>query len=201
MSVQNRLWNELQPERLPAVRGAVGWLVAMAMLLMLAGLVALLSTVSTTILSMAFLGLILLFAGIVHVITGFMERDIKEVLPDVFVGILTGIAGVVVLLRPVGAAAAITLVFSMLFLVGGLVRVITAVMMRDMSWPWAVISGVITSLLGLMLLLEWPVGSLSVIGLFIAIMLVMAGVHVMAVAVQAGKIVNRRMSPPHQTPA
>ena len=45
----------------------------------------------------------------------------------------------------------------------------------DRPWIWVVLSGVITLLLGLLILAHWPVSSLYILGVFLGIDLVMAG--------------------------
>lgn len=49
-------------------------------------------------------------------------------------------------------------------------------MKQAMPWIWVLLSGVITVLLGLVILAHWPVASLYVLGLFLGIDLVFAGV-------------------------
>ena len=55
-------------------------------------------------------------------------------------------------------------------------RIILAFSMKEGTpWIWLVLSGVVTLLLGLMILTRWPVSSLYVLGLFLGIDLVIAG--------------------------
>jgi uncharacterized membrane protein HdeD (DUF308 family) len=55
-------------------------------------------------------------------------------------------------------------------------RIILAFSMKEGTpWIWVVLSGVVTLLLGLMILTRWPVSSLYVLGLFLGIDLVIAG--------------------------
>ena len=48
-------------------------------------------------------------------------------------------------------------------------------MRRGMPWVGVALSGVITFLLGLIILIHWPVSSLYILGLFLAIDLIVAG--------------------------
>jgi uncharacterized membrane protein HdeD (DUF308 family) len=49
----------------------------------------------------------------------------------------------------------------------GIMRIILAFSMkRETPWIWVVLSGVITLLLGLLILARWPVSSLYILGLF-----------------------------------
>ena len=48
-------------------------------------------------------------------------------------------------------------------------------MQHGSPWIWVVVSGVITLLLGLIILAHWPVSSLYVLGIFLGVDLVFAG--------------------------
>ena len=48
-------------------------------------------------------------------------------------------------------------------------------MKREAPWIWVALSGVITLLLGLLILARWPVNSVYILGLFLGIDLIMAG--------------------------
>jgi uncharacterized membrane protein HdeD (DUF308 family) len=48
-------------------------------------------------------------------------------------------------------------------------------MMAGTPWIWVVLSGVITLLLGLVIVAHWPVSGLYILGLFLGIDLVIAG--------------------------
>jgi uncharacterized membrane protein HdeD (DUF308 family) len=48
-------------------------------------------------------------------------------------------------------------------------------MKRETPWIWVLLSGVITLLLGLLILAHWPVSSLYILGVFLGIDLIMAG--------------------------
>jgi uncharacterized membrane protein HdeD (DUF308 family) len=48
-------------------------------------------------------------------------------------------------------------------------------MKREMPWIGVALSGVITLLLGLIILAHWPVNSVYILGLFLGIDLIMAG--------------------------
>jgi uncharacterized membrane protein HdeD (DUF308 family) len=58
----------------------------------------------------------------------------------------------------------------------GIMRSILAFSMkRDAPWFWVALSGVITLLLGLLILARWPTNSVYILGLLLGIDLVMAG--------------------------
>ena len=48
-------------------------------------------------------------------------------------------------------------------------------MKRETPWIWVAVSGVITLLLGLLILARWPINSVYILGLFLGIDLIIAG--------------------------
>ena len=92
-------------------------------------------------------------------------------------GALYIVAGFVTFENPLLAAAVLTLVLGFSLLASGVMRIVLAFSMKDeMPWIWVAVSGVITLLLGLIILAHWPVSSLYILGLFLGIDLVIAGV-------------------------
>src|SRR5262249_62379453 len=79
--------------------------------------------------------------------------------------------------NPLLAAAVLPLVLGIALVVGGIMRIILAFGMKEgMPWMWIVLSGVITLLLGVIILSHWPVSSLYVLGIFLGVDLIFAGV-------------------------
>jgi uncharacterized membrane protein HdeD (DUF308 family) len=63
----------------------------------------------------------------------------------------------------------------MLFLVGGLFQLVGSVALALPGWGWQAADGVITFVLGLLVLAGWPTSGLWVIGLFLGIDLILYG--------------------------
>jgi uncharacterized membrane protein HdeD (DUF308 family) len=85
------------------------------------------------------------------------------------------VVGAMVFMHPAAGALALTLLLASLFLVGGIFRIIAAIVIRFPRWGWAVASGVITVALGVVVWTGWPLTSLWVIGTLVAIELVFRG--------------------------
>ena len=59
----------------------------------------------------------------------------------------------------------------------GFVRIFLAMQMKEGTpWGWVALSGVITVLVGGMILAQWPVSSLFVLGVILGIDLIFAGI-------------------------
>ena len=73
------------------------------------------------------------------------------------------------------AAEVLTLILAVAFLVGGSVRIVVVLTERFSAWPWVLLNGVVTLLLGILIWRQWPESSLWVIGLFVGIDLIFNG--------------------------
>ncbi len=64
---------------------------------------------------------------------------------------------------------------AMFFLIGGLFQLIGSLTVHVPGWGWQAVDGIITLVLGVLVLSQWPVSGLWVIGLFIGIDLIFYG--------------------------
>jgi uncharacterized membrane protein HdeD (DUF308 family) len=152
------------------------WFIALGVALIVLGVIAVLSSVAVTLVSMVFLSIILLIGGIIRFVSAFSAREWSGSLLLALAGALYVVAGVLTWRHPVAAALALTLLFAALFMAVGLFRMITAAWHRFASWGWVAASGAVSFLLGLMLWNQWPVSGLWFIGLCIGIDLIVEGI-------------------------
>jgi uncharacterized membrane protein HdeD (DUF308 family) len=158
------------------LRAKWGWIVALGVVYLLAGLVALGSVVTATVASVLVVGVMMIIAGVAEVFSAFQVKSWGKFLLWVLLGVLYIVAGFVTFENPLLAAALLTLILGVSLAASGIMRIILAFSMKqEMPWIWVLLSGVITLLLGLLILAHWPVSSLYILGLFLGIDLVMAG--------------------------
>ena len=74
-------------------------------------------------------------------------------------------------------AAVLTLLLGIALMVGGIGRIFLAWHMRGAGkpWGWVVVSGIISLLLGAMIIAQWPYSGLYVLGIFLGIDLIFIG--------------------------
>jgi uncharacterized membrane protein HdeD (DUF308 family) len=159
------------------LRAKSGWIVALGVVYAIAGVIALGSVVFATVVSVFIVGIMMLIAGVAEVFNAFQIKTWGKFFLWLLLGALYIVAGFVTFENPLLAAAVLTLVLGFSLLASGVMRIVLAFSMKDeMPWIWVAVSGVITLLLGLIILAHWPVSSLYILGLFLGIDLVIAGV-------------------------
>src|SRR5271157_4725187 len=90
-----------------------GWFLAFGIVLLLLGIIAIVRSVSATVVSMVFFGWLLIFGSIIEFVDAFMVGKWAGFFLHLLAAILFGVAGVLMLVRPVISAEAVTFLMSM----------------------------------------------------------------------------------------
>ena len=153
-----------------------GWLLALGILFVLLGSLGLVMTVGLTLVSVLFLGILILIGGVSQIIDAFKSRQWSSFIWHALIAVFYLLAGGVMLYDPFLASTAITALLAALLIFIGIARIMMAVNHRhSKGWGWLILAGVLAIVLGVLILMQWPWSGLWVIGLFIAIDLLMNG--------------------------
>jgi len=158
------------------LRAKWGWIVALGVVYVIVGFIALGSVVTATAASVLVVGIMMVIAGVAEIINAFQVKTWGKFFLWLILGALYVVAGFVTFENPVLAALVLTLMLGAMLVASGIMRIIIAFSMKGGTpWIWVVVSGIVTLLLGFIILARWPVSSLYVLGLFLGIDLVVAG--------------------------
>lgn len=160
------------------VRRSWGWYLALGIFFMVIGAICIASDVMarfTTFAAVLFFGFMLLFSGVMALIHAFGTRSWSGFFLSLLSALLRGFTGYLLIRYPGFGAATLTLVLASFFVVGGLFRAGTASMMQFPRWGWSVFSGIISLLLGILLLVRLPTASVWFIGFAIGVDLILDG--------------------------
>jgi uncharacterized membrane protein HdeD (DUF308 family) len=161
--------SELIRHELETMKSEWYWFLLLGILLIVGGTLAIGYSVFATLVAVTFFGILLVVGGGAQILSAFWAGQWSGFLLSLLAGILYVVVGGMMVARPFVGAEALTLLVGSFFLVGGIFRVVTAMTLRLHHWGWILLNGVVTSLLGLIVLAEWPSSGLFVIGLFIGI--------------------------------
>ncbi len=157
-------------------------------MLVLLGVAAIVRSFGATVASMVFFGWVLVFASAVQFADALLVGKWAGFFLHLLLAILFAITGVLMLVRPVISAEATTLLMSMFFLIAGLDQLIVALWTHLPGWGWHALNGIIALVMGGLILAEWPISGLWVIGLFVGINLIFYGWSWIALALDLHKI-------------
>jgi uncharacterized membrane protein HdeD (DUF308 family) len=162
---------------LKALRAKWGWIVALGVVFMIAGVIALGSVVAATETAVLIVGIMMLMGGFAEIIAAFNVKSWGKFAFWLLLGVLYVGAGIIAIMNPLLAAAYLTLMLGIALAVGGVLRIFLAFNMKSAGgpWGWVALSGIITFALGCMIIAQWPASSLFVLGIFLGIDLIFIG--------------------------
>jgi uncharacterized membrane protein HdeD (DUF308 family) len=154
-----------------------GWIVAYGVLSTALGVAALVLTETATIASVLMIGVFMMIAGVIEIGIGMRTRTWGGLLFWEAAGLVYLIAGLFAVALPELASVFITLMLGAGLIATGLVRVFLGVKMTGTRSRGAVVvAGLVTTLLGVLIVARWPDSSAFVLGLFLGIDLVVYGI-------------------------
>jgi uncharacterized membrane protein HdeD (DUF308 family) len=153
----------------------LGFLV-LGIVLILLGVAAIIFPFVATLATELMIGWILAFAGIAQSVHAFRLRHRIGFWPSLLSGLLTLAVGLVLLVFPMTGILSITLLVAVLFLVNGIFRITQGLQLRPWGyWGWLLAGGILSMLLGIMVIAQWPAAAVWLLGLLVGIDLMFSG--------------------------
>jgi uncharacterized membrane protein HdeD (DUF308 family) len=172
-----------------------GWLLAFGILSILLGTAGLGMSFMLTQASVVFFGALLVVGGVFQILDAIKCRGWKSTAWNLLIALLYIGAGLVMMMHPVLAGISLTLILAYILIVIGVLRAFMAFQLRPAKgWYWPLISGIVSVVLGGLILAEWPQSGLWIIGLFIAIELIFHGWSYLFIALAARSSAKARKS-------
>ncbi|MDX1677744.1 HdeD family acid-resistance protein [Arsukibacterium sp.] len=145
-------------------------------LLLMLGLIAMLLPQLFTLGIELLIGILLLSGGVFSLVRGVRMRHAPGSGITLAMGGLFILVGFVLLAFPLSGMITLTLLLGMLFVVQGIAEIIVALQHRQWaSWGWLLISGVVSLIIGLLLVAGLPGTASWAIGLLVGINLIFSG--------------------------
>ena len=163
-------------KKVKGLEKGAGWLLALGVMMLFFGFAIVLFPVAGTFAVEILFGLILLIAGISQVVFAFTVRGWGGFLLTLIAGLLYAAVGLLLLIYPLAGAITLTMLLGLFLLVAGALKIILSFGVKpEPHWGWLLFNGVITILLGLLILAAWPSDATWVIGLLFGIDMMFGG--------------------------
>jgi uncharacterized membrane protein HdeD (DUF308 family) len=165
--------------------------IVLGVLMILAGIVAMLEPGIFGLFITIVIGWSAIFNGVTQIIFGFRTHGGWHVLLEFVLGVLYIIAGIYLLMHPVGGLLALTLILAWCLFIYGIFALFLAFRIKPHSgWGWVLFDGIITILLGVLILKHWPNTSDWVVGTLFGISIFMSGVTRLMMSLALRKVAN-----------
>jgi uncharacterized membrane protein HdeD (DUF308 family) len=153
-------------------------IVLLGSIVLLLGLLAFVLVVTATIASVLMIGAFMILTGVFDIMLGLAMPARSRLFLWVAAGVVYILAGGIAIARPMLAASVFTLMLGAGFLATGVLRTVLGFQRvpDGGSRGLVIASGIVTIILGLIILLGWPENSIFVLGTLLAVDLIIWGI-------------------------
>ena len=153
------------------------WMAVLAVISIIGGVVALINPFAATLAATVMAGWVFALLGALQILQSFRVTGWPGFLWALLFGILTLVVGLSLIFNPLAGMVSLTLLVAVLFLITGVVKIMYSFSLRPLSgWGWVLASGIVSLVLGVMILGNFPWAAVSVLGILLAVELLSNGV-------------------------
>ena len=171
---------------------SVGWSIALSILMLLAGILAIVLPPVAGIAVLLLVAWLLMFSGAAHLVFAWHTRTTGGFIWELLVGILYIFVGVYALLHPAAGLASLTLVLAIYLFAEGVLEFILSFRLRPMPGSnWLLFDGIITLILAILIWRTWPSSTEWVIGTLVGISMIFSGVSRLLISLTARRLLAK----------
>jgi uncharacterized membrane protein HdeD (DUF308 family) len=168
------------------IKRAVGWSIALSVLMIVAGVLAIIAPPVSGIAVTILVGWLLVFRGAIHIVYAWHTRQWGGLMWEILLGIIYIVAGGYLLLHPMAGLASLTVVLAAYLFVESVLEFILSFQLRPLPGSgWLLVVGIITLILAIMIWQTWPASTMWVIGTLVGISMIFSGVARLMISLAA----------------
>lgn len=161
----------------PGVRRSGTWVIVWGVLLIIAGVLAIMEPGAAALAANLLLGWLFVFAGIVQLVYAFHQRAKDGFALKALSALLTLVLGIFLLVRPLAGIASIALLIGAFMFASGLSSVVLAFKLKPRKgWGWVLFDGILSIVIALLIAEGWPQSSIEFVGILVGIVMIYGGV-------------------------
>ena len=173
------------------VNRAVGWSIVLSVLMIVAGILAIIVPPASGIAATILVGWLMVFSGVAHMVFAWRAYSGWGLFWETILGILYVAAGGYILLHPVAGLASLTIVLAVCLLFESVLEFILAFQLRPLSGSgWLLFDAIITLILAIMIWRTWPASTLWVVGTLVGISMLFSGVTRLMISLATRRVVS-----------
>jgi uncharacterized membrane protein HdeD (DUF308 family) len=173
------------------VPNAINWSIALSILLIIAGLIALFLPFISGVAITLFFGWMMILSGITHLIFAFKTHTTGGRIWEILIGLIYLFTGVYLILHPLDALLALTLILACYLFFEAIVEFIQYFQLRPSHGAgWLIVDGIITLILAIMIWRAWPASSVWVIGTLVGISMIFSGFSRLMLSLAAKRVLH-----------
>ena len=171
---------------------SVGWSIGLSILLIVAGILAIVMPPAAGIAVLVMVAWLLMFSGAVHLVFAWHTRTAGGMIWELLLGILYIFVGIYVLLHPVAGLATLTLFLAVYLFLEGVLELVLSFRLRPLPGSnWLLLDGIITLILAILIWRSWPSSTEWVIGTLVGISMLFSGAARLSLSLAARRVVAK----------
>ena len=179
----------MQSDSRDTISSSSGWFLAIGILFLIGGILALAMPILTSIVLASWVGIALAVVGVFQIVHSFRVGDWGPFLWQLLVGAVMLAGGIAIFLFPVTGALTIAWLLAAIWIAKGVMEIMFALRLRPASgWGWVAGAGALSIIVGAIVLAAWPVSGLTVPGILVGISLLFTGWSYLMLAVAGRRV-------------
>jgi uncharacterized membrane protein HdeD (DUF308 family) len=177
----------------------VGWSVVLSVLLIVAGILAIIVPQASGIAATILVGWLLILCGTALMAFAWHAHRGSGLFWGMLLGLVYIAAGGCLLLHPMSGLKSLTLVLAAYLLMESILEFILSFQLRPLAGSgWLLVDGIITLVLAIMIAWTWPGSTPWVIGTLVGISMLFSGVARLTISLAARRVANAFQRELHQ---
>ena len=174
---------------LPSLVGrAIRWSIILSVLMILAGIVAIIVPPAGGLAVTVLVGWLLVFSGIIHFVYAWHTRTTGGMIWELLVGVAYVLVGGYVLTHLLLGMVSLTLALAIYLFAEAILEFILGVRLRPLAGSgWLFVDGVITLVLAVMIWRTWPSSTAWVLGTLVGISMLFSGISRLMISLAVRK--------------
>ncbi len=162
------------------LKQAGGSMVFLGILQIIVGILAILAPLAAGKAVVWVIGVVLIVLGGAWLFGAFKEDSFGAGAVTFLGGLLYLVCGILVILHPLAGLGFLGTLLAIFLFMRGILQIQGAFVVKpEKGWGWLLFGGILAILLGVLLMMNWPLGGMWAIGVFIGIELLFTGMTVL----------------------
>jgi uncharacterized membrane protein HdeD (DUF308 family) len=172
------------------VRKSIGWSIVLSVLMILAGILAIVIPPAAGIAVTVLFGWLLIFSGVAHLVFGWQTRSTGGLILELLLGVVYIGAGAYLLWNPLTGMVTLTLALAIYLFAASIIEFVLAVRLRPMPGSgWLFVDSLVTLVLAVIIWRTWPANAGWVLGILVGISMLFSGFSRLMLSLAARRLV------------
>jgi uncharacterized membrane protein HdeD (DUF308 family) len=176
----------------PILKESIGWSIALSVLMIIAGFLAIMVPAAAGIAVNIFVGWMLIVSGIMHFVYAWQTRHNRGFVWELLLGVLYLAIGGYLLVNPIRGLVTLTLALAFYLWIEGVLEFVLSFRLRSAPGAgWILFDAIVTVILAFLIWRTWPWSTEWAIGMLVGISMLFSGVSRLMLSLATRRLVAK----------